>query len=400
MKYSVFNKLIFAFCLIVVGLNTLSIIFPALLIRLSSNFAQSPVNPFEIGFLTEYVIAANLCSVLLIILYKKSPNFHKKFDMIIHFLKTFDISNKFALILMITLGITYVVFSLPELTEPEPWGDYVINVIPRMENFSITEFTDRYIEDILHMASLILFDNIRVVPFLSSISLIIVVFVFTRLLAQKNISGILAVIVLLQSQTFTRFDTTATYPTYWTTFYLLSLFLITQKYHLSFISYIFSILSKFISIFFIPASLFFLLQSKLPKKQMITEFLIYIGLIISGTIVFFIVFPNITKNFFSLDRFIQGFSIITLELRFDPFVLVFLLPVGICLYYLSKTQVVHAKSMIVLIASSLLLQSFTSSLGPDIFPYRYLPTIVFFAMGIGLIFSKNLSGKNKIPKIS
>jgi len=398
---SLTTKLIFLFCLLSVGLNTVSLIFPALLVRISSNFKPSQINPLEFGSLAEYVIAVNVIVISIIFLYKRNSIINQKFDKIIVFLRKFDFSNKLTLIIVLSIGVIYVLITIPELSISEPWIDHYDIVIPRVENFSFLEPTTRYVETLLYVTSITIFDNIRVVPFLSSILLIGLVFLFTRSISQKNISGVISIIILLQSFVFYKFDTSATYPTFWISFYLLSLFLVTKKFHLSVLAYIASIFTKLISIFFIPFSIFYILESNLSKKKKATEILIYILFMITGTMLLIYISPALTQTYFSFDRFVQGFSIISLELRFDYFVLIFLLPLVIGLYYLSKSKIRYASSIMLLLTSSLLLQSFTAAVGLDILPYRYLPTIVFFSIGLGMIFSKNLTkGDDKFPKMS
>ena len=226
-------KLVFIFCLLPVGLSTVSVIFPALLVRITSNFKPSGINPLEFGFLTEYVIATNVIVISIIFLYKTNSIINQKFDKIIVFLRKFDFSNKLTLGIVLSIGVIYVLITIPELSEPEPWMDYYQNLLPALEKFSILEPTIRHVEHVLFLTSITIFDNIRIVPFLSSILLIGLVFLFTRSITQKNISGVISIIILLQSFVFYKFDTTATYSTFWISFYLLSLFLVTKKFHLS-----------------------------------------------------------------------------------------------------------------------------------------------------------------------
>jgi len=67
----------------------------------------------------------------------------------------------------------------------------------------------------------------------------------------------------------------------------------------------------------------------------------------------------------------------------------FLIPLTIALFILAKKGMVEAEMMMVLIAGVLfsapLLTGFTDITNQ---PYRFVPLVVFFAMGVGVLLSK------------
>ncbi|MGI0082467.1 MAG: hypothetical protein ACREAG_04100, partial [Nitrosopumilaceae archaeon] len=73
-------------------------------------------------------------------------------------------------------------------------------------------------------------------------------------------------------------------------------------------------------------------------------------------------------------------------------VLIFLLPLVMGLFIASRRGMMQADSIMVLILGMLLsapfLQGFTDFTNQ---PYRFVPLIVFFAMGVGTILSKKTS---------
>ena len=109
-------------------------------------------------------------------------------------------------------------------------------------------------------------------------------------------------------------------------------------------------------------------------------------------IVFFgdTVYPDIIDVNYS--KFILGFQVIIAQLRFDLFFIMELLPVTVGLMFLSKNKLKHADSILILIfgtiISSPILVMFTYHY--EILPYRFIPLLIFFSIGVGMFFSKKL----------
>jgi len=91
------------------------------------------------------------------------------------------------------------------------------------------------------------------------------------------------------------------------------------------------------------------------------------------------------------DNLGSGFSYIGQQLRFDVILLVFLLPLVVGLFLTSKRGILQAESITVLIAGMLIIPVFLVTFtdqGNE--PYRFVPLIVFFAIGVGTLFSKQI----------
>ena len=91
-----------------------------------------------------------------------------------------------------------------------------------------------------------------------------------------------------------------------------------------------------------------------------------------------------------VDRFFwNGFSSLAFQIRFDALVVYFLIPLIVGLFILAKKGIVEAETMMVLIAGVLfsapLLTGFTDITNQ---PYRFIPLVVFFAMGVGVLLSR------------
>ena len=107
-----------------------------------------------------------------------------------------------------------------------------------------------------------------------------------------------------------------------------------------------------------------------------------------------LIFSNNTiySNVIQIDtsKFFLGIANLGPLLRFDFFLLFTILPVVFGLTFLFKTQSNQASQILFLILGSLIagpiLIVFTNFY--EILPYRYIPLLIFFAIGIGLFFSK------------
>jgi len=93
---------------------------------------------------------------------------------------------------------------------------------------------------------------------------------------------------------------------------------------------------------------------------------------------------------FDWDEFALGFTSFSFQLRFDGLVLIFILPLIVGLFIASRNRINHADSMMVFIGGILfiapLVTGFTELTNQ---PYRFIPLVVFFAIGVGVLLSKN-----------
>ena len=91
---------------------------------------------------------------------------------------------------------------------------------------------------------------------------------------------------------------------------------------------------------------------------------------------------------FETDRFWEGFTSFAFQMRLDPLTILFLIPLIFGLF-LSSKKFKHTNSISILIAGVLLsgpiLAGMTDQTNQ---PYRFIPVIVFFAIGVGMLFPK------------
>jgi hypothetical protein len=369
-----------------------------------SQEAGTKNNPYELGVWAFSVIIIDVILLLLgILFYKKwSPTIVKK---IINFVLNFEVSKKIAFIIVAGLIAIYVISNVDRIwnSEEVSWGDYQ-GVLQEAKNFSYVSLTSylgfRYL---LLSISLNFLGNIRIIPFIVSISLIVLTYYITTELSKKRFAGIISVIILLQSNLFLKYSVSATYDNDWTLFYVLSLYLIYKKWFLSPLSYALSFISKFLVAVFLPMTFFLIYVSSLSKKEKIRIALLYTIIIL---IPVGIELKNYGRPVTDPNAILIGFASLENFLRFDGLILIFLFPLIIGLFLASKRGILHADSLMILIAGVLwsapLLAGFTEITNQ---PYRFVPLVVFFAIGVSILFSNNVNRslvtkKNYIPTLA
>ena len=378
----------------IVLISLTSVVFPALVVRSASRIVDATINPWETGVWAFPLILANLILLGIGIAYYKKwlPAVIIKS---IQFIFNFEVSKKVAFITIAVLFAIYIPLTINELSIDEGpiWADYAA-VKKSADEWSIDKVTqkfDLHFRFFLLSSSIHLFDNIRVVPFIVSICLLVLTYFITLELSHKRFAGLVAFVILLQSPVFLEYDTTATYENVWTILYILSLYTIYKAWPASPLSYVLSLFSKPLTAVFLPMTLFFIYRADVPKTRKIRTLVSYLIILVLGIVAITVFKVNLgqsTVAYFDL-YFWQGFTAMAYQLRFDFLVLIFLLPLTVGLFFASKRGILQADSVLVLIAGILfsapMLTGFTTLTNQ---PYRFVPLVIFFAMGVGVILSK------------
>ena len=381
-----------------VSIGVISIVFPSLFSSVFGKFSTNLL-PYEIGILGIPVILSNLVLLSFGILYykKKLPStISNSIDRI----RIFEIPKKPTLIILLIIFSVYIGFSSQELSlnEAEEWGDYAIlksalEIWPygESENIYVEEQNDRYVRMLLLDASQKIFQNIKILPFVASILVMLFTYFLTVQITEKRFAGIIAILVLIQSHTFLRFDTVAVYENFWVLFYLLSIYVIKKQWILSPIFYILSFFTKaFVAPYFVM-TLFFAGRTSISTKKKVFLLISYVAIIGISAIVIFsgdTIYPNVTQ--IDASKFFIGIATFGPLLRYDFLLLLTILPVVVGLTFLTKSHVKEVDSILFLILGTFIagpiLIIFTNFY--EILPYRYIPFIIFYAIGVGILFSK------------
>ena len=398
--------LVFFTTLSIVVFSLFAIIFPSFLMTTFYPYTTN-LQPFESSVWLVPIVSSN--SILLVIGF---AYYRKRLPLQIYkgieFVLNFEISKKTALLTGIIILVFYIGFSLPELAidEATQWDDYHLlksglDIWPSTEdgiiqynpysNEGYSEY-ERPIRMLLLDTSLDIFQNVKILPFVASILLVVVTFFLTYQITQKRFAGIISMVILLQSHTFLHFDTIATYENFWVLFYVVSLYAINRKWQYSSMSYLLSIFTKaFIWVFFLPSLYYICRASISTRKKLYTlasyaASLIVILLVLSfGESIYFDIIN------FSPSEFFLAFNALGFALRYDLIIVLSLLPLTLGLFFkFRKENSKKADSILVLILTALLAGPVVSMLTDfySILPYRFLPLIVFVAVGVGVLLSR------------
>ena len=391
---------VFLITISIIGISVISVIFPALIISTTYEF---PINlePFETSPWLLPIIISNvfLISFGLLFYKKKLPS---RINNTIEFVLNFEISKKIAIISGIVILTIYIGLTIPELSinEIDQWPDFLVlksalNIWPSTDHFSVyvKEQNTRYVRMALLDFSQDFFQNIKFLPFLASISVVILTALITIQITKKRFAGLIAMLVLLQSVTFTDFDTVAVYENFWVLFHLISLYSIQKRWwHSSPISFIVSIFTKaFIATYF-WMNLFYIYRSEISKK---TKFFLFgsYGAVLGITYMIFesgrsIIYDDIVR--FDFIAFLEGFTGWGNSMQLDPFAILCILPIAIGLFIKSLNGIKQSDSILFMLAGTILAGPLISLVTDFYFilPYRFIPFIIFMAIGVGIILSK------------
>ena len=394
---------VFLFSIGIIGISVISVIFPALIISQTYEFPLD-LNPFEISPWALPIIFTAISLLIFGFLHykKKLPS---SLSNGINFILNFEISRKISIILGLSILVIYIGFSIPELfiDESEQWPDFLVleealNIWPSTDHLSVyvKEQNTRYVRMILLDFSQEFFQNIKLLPFVASIFTIVFTALITIQISKKRLAGIIAMLVLLSSVTFTDFDTIAVYENFWVLFYLISLYSINKRWwHSSPINFILSIFSKaFIATYF-WMNFFYIYRATIPTKTKLFLFGSY-GIILGITYWIFengrsIIYDDIIR--YDFNAFLDGFTGWGNSLQLDPVALLLILPLTVMLFFKSRNGLKQADSILILLAGSILAGPLISFVTDFYFilPYRFIPFIIFMSIGVGLLFSKKIN---------
>jgi len=397
-KTSLVSLIIFLITLVVVIFSLMSVVFPALVMRTISVIDDNlGINPFELGTWAYPLLITNFIIFGLMLLYykKKLPTIITKS---IKFIFNFEISSKLAFFVIVIIIGTYIIFSVGELFNGRFLPDYYQRGESLFENYDFTKVGDvglnKHFGLFLTTSSMHLFGNYKVIPFIASIALLVLTYFVTFEITQKRFAGIVAMLIVLQSGIFLFYDTAVVYPNFWIVFYLLSLYLVYKKWPLSPISYILSVTSKGLTAVFFPMTLFFIYRANITNQKKIRLAISYGIIVLLGGIIIFFMGQNLGPtevpfSGFNSHDFWMGFAAFSSSLRADGLVLLFILPLTVGLFVASRKRVLHADSIMFFVLTMLLLGPLLLAFSDHHnIPYRFVPLIVFFAMGVGVLLSK------------
>ena len=388
----IISHLVFLFSITITTLTIIPALFPSLYSSLhresiitSVDQFDFNINPLEPGLFFIPIIGTGVLVLVISIIIK-----FKAIKV-----RSIDLSKKYSYISIIIILSIFTILSYENVTEPEIYEDWNFLKEGLMKWPPEKIVYEHHVKMFLLSSSFIIFGNYKVIPFLGSMALIVMTYLLTNKITDSRLAGVIAAVIILQSNLFLSFSTTAVYSNFWVLFYIISLFMVVHKtWFLYPITYAMSIFSKILSITFIPITIFFVLNAEISIKKKIIS-LLSLGILISVGIIFMneIGMESTTD----LNGFWNGFVSFSYQMRYDGLVVVFLIPIVTGLYLISKKNQ-YANSVSIMISSVLLvgplLLAFTNVTTQ---PYRFIPLIVFCAIGIGMILANQ---KEKVRQVS
>jgi len=392
-KSLVVSYAVFALSLGAVLIFNISLFFPALIHTWISP-AESSIDPFEPGIWAIPVLISNLVLLYFVIAYyqNKIPKLVLKS---IGKIFGIQISQKLTYIIIGIILAIFILINAEEIQvyELEVWTDYArvekqLNQYPFDLNNTGSYLT--FVKISILKFSEIVLQNVRIMPFVITILLALTVYLFTKDITKNRFAGIISMTILLQTDTFLRYDTTATYSNDWILFYLLSLFVIRKKlWYTSPVIFLVAFFAKPFSILFLPMVFFFILREDMAKKKKVLLSGAYSVISAIVLIAAYFFRPSMFENFsYDAIRFWEGFTIWHYSLREDTLVLLFLIPLIIGLFVVSLRGLKTADSISFLILGIMMTSPILLAITTfNVQPYRFVPLLVFFSIGFGVVLS-------------
>ena len=406
LQYSKVSWIVLLFSITISGISLISVVFPALISETVSisdleklGISQHEEDPYQIGPLAELLILVNGGIFGIYVLKNRVP---EKISILFKKIVSFQISKKVTILTIIVILSIYTIATIPEFEKNEEFDDFITmekrlnesirdnrftieDAISGNQNYSIAEPHVKYS---LLLISEKIFGDFRVIVFFASVSLLLLTYLITEAITKNRLAGLVSIILLIQSNLFLSFDTSAVYSNFWILFYLLSLYMIVRLWFTTPILLGVSIFCKMLTAIFVPMSIFFILNSEISKNQKIIMTSSMIVLLAVGGIVFLGTQESDKVSSFKTDRFWEGLTSFAIQMRLDGITILFLVPLIFGLF-LSSKKFKHANSISILIAGVLLsgpiLAGMTDQTNQ---PYRFIPVIVFFAIGTGILLPK------------
>jgi len=309
---------------------------------------------------------------------------------------SFEITKRQTSYVLLVIFVTYIALTSFELFQLECTGyRNCFDFDRRMARLYVWDLT--WIEDdyrhFVHMGLLelsqVMFGNYKILPFVSSILILAVTYKLVYSITQKRIASVIAVLVTLQSSIFFNYDTSLTYPSFWSLFFILSLYLTRTKFYLlSPLFFILSLVAKLITAVFLPALLLFVLLDKNLRRVPII--LSYLIVIVIGVVGIFAVRPSkliLLVGFldrFNSEQFFWGFvSWIWKGFAHDQLTVVFLI-FATAIILMKKIRQGYPALVLCygIILTSPILIGMTSF---DVWPYRFVPLITGISLLVGIL---------------
>ena len=136
---------------------------------------------------------------------------------------SFELSKRNATLAIIIIFSLYTIATINELDDEENLFSDSSKVVNASNNYELTPTTIT-VKYFLLQKSIQIFDNIKIIPFVASLGLLLITYFLAREFTKKRFAGVISILVILQSSLFLKYDTIATYENFWLLFYFTSIY--------------------------------------------------------------------------------------------------------------------------------------------------------------------------------
>jgi len=355
-------------------------------------------NPFELGAWFYPILVTNV--VLAAIIAARRTLFS---SVVLDFARSvmqFEISSKLTFVLLSAIILTFTFLVVDDLSREETRADYSL-IEHDTKDWNWTRMGlvgDQYMRVVKFFfisLSFQVFGNPRIIPYIASMALLVMIYFFTKEMTKKRISGVVAAAITVSSNIFILYSVSATYDQIYLLFYVLSLYLAVKKWHLSLASYILSLFAKPITAAFLPITFFFIYQYECERNTKKRLALAYGALSIAGVVA--IATLGFISGGFYQEKVGDSLRQLPILLRLDgPVIFMFVLPLILGLYLKARSGIQYAEflmfSLLLLLSFPILYLMFSGSVNEH---HNMVPLVAFFAISVGMLLSNN---KQQLPK--
>ena len=322
-------------------------------------------------------------------------------------IQKFDINKKYSLLILIGIVSIWAIISSFELTFPyencKDFGiytqygvglctDYGMRLM-QLYHLDISKTWENPlalgIVFIFLITSNIIFGDYRILSFISSGLLLAITYFLTVKITGKNYSGLVSVLFLLHSPIFWKYDLTITYPTFWATFFLGSLYFLYKSYVASIPLYLLGISAKILNLLNFPVMLAFIILSDIKhKKKLIIIYCGSLAVLMISLHLFSKDFTPFVVEFFKFrpEEFLWYLGMWSLKLSNDKITIVVIFTSLVFLFMLRRAKVKNASalllSILLIMIQPAIISGFSDYTNEE---YRFLVLVAITGISLSLI---------------
>ncbi|QDI74006.1 hypothetical protein QIT55_gp20 [Nitrosopumilus spindle-shaped virus] len=285
---------------------------------------------------------------------------------------------------------TEVIDNCEEYGHIKIWN-YCGDHISLLENYDVENILDSVHDGdtFFYNLSKKTFDNYLVFSFISSILLLVVSYLLTVKIVGKRYSGLIVMILIIQSAIYYKYALGVTYPFHWALFYLTSIYMCYRIPLLSPVFFILSVWAKPITIMYLPINFVFIYLTSPKGYKFVNMNFVIFCLITVSSIVW--LFTKIHIELFSFNQNEFEMILATWTVLFISdllnLCLLFASMVGLVLLRKEQNSKLFLFIFLIMIGGIIVVDTFIP-VGNDNEEYRMIVFLVFIAIATSYVITK------------